>query len=320
MASDSKKEFVNLVKGFGIILIVVGHVVTGPLRDLLYVFHVPLFFFLSGYLFRAKSDFWNLFFSKFKSLILPYLMYLLLFTSIMVLKVYVEDEGTKSIKLFLSNALYGGKALTGWFSVFWFITSLFFTQLACYFLIKLPVSKLVLITSVLLSLAYLQAYIKPELSIIWSLNTVFYCIPIFIVGYLYRQLKIEVNLKVLPALFLITLGVYFSFMALFYIDIKESIYGLPIASFGVSIIFVLFVFETFKMASKYINFGALAKIGVASMSIMYLHQPIQITLRHQIGIKTEVLVIVLTVIVCLLFHSLLSKSKFTQKLFLGYSK
>lgn len=312
--------WVNAVKGLGIICIVVGHINIGPVKDFLYTFHVPLFFFLSGYLFKDKNSFSQLAFSKFTTLMVPYFAYLFFLTVFMMLKEIVAGGEIYNIKIMMVNALYGGKALTGWFSVFWFITSLFFTQLACYFLIKLPVSKLVFVSSMLLSLAYLQAHIEPELSIIWSLNTVLYCIPIFMVGYLYRQLNIEVNVKALTTLFLIALGVYFSFPALFYIDIKESIYGLPIASFTVSMIFVLFVFETLKTASRYINFGALAKLGVASMSIMYLHQPIQITLRHQIGVKTEILVISSTLIVCLLLHLLLVKNKFTQKLFLGFSK
>ena len=48
------REYWNVVKGIGIICIVIGHCVM-PIQNLVYLFHVPLFFFLSGYFYNEKK-------------------------------------------------------------------------------------------------------------------------------------------------------------------------------------------------------------------------------------------------------------------------
>lgn len=47
----------NVLKGWGIFLVIVGHASlnAGMLRDFIYLFHVPLFFLLSGYFMKDKS-------------------------------------------------------------------------------------------------------------------------------------------------------------------------------------------------------------------------------------------------------------------------
>lgn len=47
-------EYWNIVKGIGIILVVVGHVWI-DLNQFIYMFHLPLFFFVSGYLYNEEK-------------------------------------------------------------------------------------------------------------------------------------------------------------------------------------------------------------------------------------------------------------------------
>ena len=55
---DKVIEYMNVAKAIGIILIVVGHSFaeesTSSIRSFVYLFHVPLFFILSGYFFDDK--------------------------------------------------------------------------------------------------------------------------------------------------------------------------------------------------------------------------------------------------------------------------
>ena len=52
------------LKAYGIILVIIGHSIvitaandsTGMLMKLIYSFHMPLFFFISGYLFRPNQE------------------------------------------------------------------------------------------------------------------------------------------------------------------------------------------------------------------------------------------------------------------------
>lgn len=71
---------IDLARGFGIILIVFGHVQDifgadfGLFRSFLGLFQVPLFFFLSGLFFRTADTFGLFFTKKFKRLFIPFLL------------------------------------------------------------------------------------------------------------------------------------------------------------------------------------------------------------------------------------------------------
>ena len=50
-------EWIDLAKGIGIILMVIGHMPSIPsaVHNWIFSFHMPLFFFLSGYMFKKKK-------------------------------------------------------------------------------------------------------------------------------------------------------------------------------------------------------------------------------------------------------------------------
>lgn len=73
MANDIRNRIdeIDAIRGFGIILVVVGHSITKVPVDLqsnyylallarfIYYFHMPLFFFISGYCFKSDVDYSN---------------------------------------------------------------------------------------------------------------------------------------------------------------------------------------------------------------------------------------------------------------------
>ena len=66
-------NYIDYMKTSGIYLIVLGHMFPCPGTNFIYSFSVPLFFFISGFLFY-QSDSFNTFLRKnFYSLIIPYL-------------------------------------------------------------------------------------------------------------------------------------------------------------------------------------------------------------------------------------------------------
>lgn len=54
-------NYITIAKSIGIILMVLGHIeIPSLLKNFIYVFHMPLFFFCSGYLFKdikSKDEF-----------------------------------------------------------------------------------------------------------------------------------------------------------------------------------------------------------------------------------------------------------------------
>lgn len=66
-------EFIDLFKTIGIIFMVMGHVGFGDrFAHYIAAFHMPMFFFISGYLFKDKYTFNEFITRKFNSLIKPY--------------------------------------------------------------------------------------------------------------------------------------------------------------------------------------------------------------------------------------------------------
>lgn len=64
--------WIDMAKGYGIILVIIGHWNIPYLTDYLYAFHIPLFFFLSGVVFSLKYDFVSFLKTKVRHIVVPY--------------------------------------------------------------------------------------------------------------------------------------------------------------------------------------------------------------------------------------------------------
>ena len=73
-----RKEWIDVMKGIGILSVVAGHIFTGFFHQIIFLFHMPLFFFLGGYLFRKRDNLWEYFWTKVKHLLVPYSVFLIL--------------------------------------------------------------------------------------------------------------------------------------------------------------------------------------------------------------------------------------------------
>ena len=84
MSSDRIKS-IDIAKGLGILLVVLGHQIDYFHADIpgayqyIYLFHVPLFFFLSGIFYRDVEGLWDCIRKKFFRLYVPYLLVNVLF-------------------------------------------------------------------------------------------------------------------------------------------------------------------------------------------------------------------------------------------------
>ena len=77
-----RNNTISIAKAFGIILMVIGHASCPTLlHNFIYQFHMPLFFFFSGYCFKDKylDDFKTYSIRRVKGIYIPYVKYALLF-------------------------------------------------------------------------------------------------------------------------------------------------------------------------------------------------------------------------------------------------
>lgn len=107
---------IDIAKGIGIFLVVLGHfaVFASPLYHYIYLFHMPLFFFISG-MFAKPTDIKECFIKKTKRLLVPYLFYWL-FNHIVQYTGHIILFHDFTFKEINFNILNGG--------VLWFLISL----------------------------------------------------------------------------------------------------------------------------------------------------------------------------------------------------
>lgn len=113
------------LKGAAILLVVLGHMLPmSPFKSWIYTFHIPLFFFLSGYLLHINRRWqvWNwreLFVRKASSLLYPYLTFSIL---TIVFQLLQRQLDSALLSVVFAVLLFGIQTL-------WFLPALFFAEL-----------------------------------------------------------------------------------------------------------------------------------------------------------------------------------------------
>ena len=122
-------EYIDIARGIGILLVVMGHndfaVVSPFLYKLIYSFHMPLFFFLSGYFLNTSIGFWEFFKKRFNGIMKPYFftIFLIYFISLSFGKMGFQTALIRIVKSF-----YGSGHYLDWVQL-WFLPHLFVVSL-----------------------------------------------------------------------------------------------------------------------------------------------------------------------------------------------
>ena len=125
-------EYIDIARGIGILLVVMGHndfsVISPFAYKLIYSFHMPLFFFLSGYFINPTVEFWTFLRKRFNSLLKPYFftIFLIYFVSISFGRIGFETAIQRIIK-----SMYGAGYYIDWVQL-WFLPHLFAVSLYAY--------------------------------------------------------------------------------------------------------------------------------------------------------------------------------------------
>jgi fucose 4-O-acetylase-like acetyltransferase len=221
---------VSFAKGIGIMLMVLGHTFFSAYGyAVIYMFHMPLFFFLSGYCFREShlEDFRNYAKKRISRIYVPFvkwaLIFLLLHNIFFYLNIYndtygfggevsqlygVSDYLKKAFLIFF--CLSGNEQLLGGY---WFLHTMFFASFIFYGLLKLKIPVIGGIIALLLSvLLYFKGI--PVVNIYCGAKE-WLAVACMMAGYLYKSYSIdkladEYSAYVLPvcALLLIVGSVY----------------------------------------------------------------------------------------------------------------
>lgn len=180
-------EWIDLAKFVGIFFMVLGHCGVTPEMDIfLHAFHMPIFFFLSGYCAKKKLDVKK----KLRTLIVPYFIFgtaLYLLWSVIALFSSVVPK--YELTYFVDGILWNNATKSPYAGVQWFLTCLFLTELIFYLINRfLPLWQLKLAAITALSvLGYFYLELT-DFRLVWALDCAFTALSFYAIGYAVKSL------------------------------------------------------------------------------------------------------------------------------------
>ncbi|MGH1374967.1 MAG: acyltransferase family protein [Alphaproteobacteria bacterium] len=296
-----REYWVDYAKAIGIVLVVYGHVARGLygadlvisnniyalLDSVVYSFHMPLFFFLSGLFFYGsflKKGCGSFVLSKVDTVVYPYLIWSIMQGSIEVfLSQYTNGNVSYSE---VSSLLWSPRAQ------FWFLYSLFFifavSAVLYAFLLKAKVSANIVTASLLIIsvILYSCCSILPDVFLVqsFSQNFVFFIFGVFFSFYLKTDNFTRLPLALLfLCFFLIGQFVYHIILELNYGD-------RGVLSLCLALISILFVVSVSVLIDRKVRCSFAVFIGASSMAIYLMHilagSGVRVILKSFLGIES----------------------------------
>ena len=323
-------EWVDIAKGIGIILVVFGHSLFNilgsehvdlviPTITSIYLFHMPLFLFINGFLFKKDDKVLESSIYQFTRLVIPFLCYFALATLILIATNQLDKITISDFIKYLWNGRrfvedMGHLHLTP----MWYLLCLFNTRILYNFIIvkynKWVVNAIIVIC---LLLAYTNSMYYPSFTLPFCLHMVAFAIVIFHLGNLYKRYDTKnANwLIIIIGMLAILCPIFFNIGS---INIAITNYGTPIFTLLCSILGVLFVINISKILSKmkYVS-TILSEPGKASLVIMALHLVFYPIIAVPLFGNNPFGATFVGVLVSYIMYRLFDLSKVTQIAFMG---
>lgn len=334
VTSDGRSMWVDILRAILIITVVVGHSnVDTRIIQIIFWFHMPLFFILSGYLLHVpEKNEWKIWgMRKAIRLLVPCFAFFILCTLI------DGNLNFSSVACFVM----GGKRQAG---VYWFATVLFLAEIAMV-LLELYISsrKLkIFIYVICFAMAVMEsvflipadtAMIPNWLKLPWNIDVTLLAVAYLAVGYYGRGYITgwakERNMAYRAITIVISVIIFGLFLNAcwkgnfdYHLDMKNGHYSNPVfallfpAAAGIMLMALSILLSRVRGLA-----AALAYVGRASMAVMYLHLLVigQI-MKRVYGEEYPVLLCVVVVLaISCAFNYAVSKNKWLSLVFLGSS-
>lgn len=208
--SVQRLEFIDLAKGFGMLMVVYLHVTinypqsvnvysTSHLNHFVHSMFMPIFFILSGIFFSIKQPFKYWVKKKIKRLIIPFFLFYILTYLINVIIVSFFDIKIKSgfsywdIFVVFKKDIYPNSAI-------WFLLSLFWCSLILYCIIRLTSNLWKQLLIIILSFFIGYILEKRMINIPLYIDTSFSAMPFIYLGYLINRFNLINHLNIVNQL------------------------------------------------------------------------------------------------------------------------
>ena len=255
-----RKDWVDNLKGFGIILVVLGHIAS-PISPFIYSFHMPLFFTISGYLFNEEKLSKGFIIKNIKRIFVPFSIFLLVGFLIEFLKRMLlsrdQLELSQLIDAFLFMDFPSLQNTYGF--VLWFLPALFFSKLFLKALFVINNNFIRIFISILLFI------VGTKFQLPFSIDEGLTVLPFLLFGFYLKTL----NQKHLAIISLIILSLtLLTFNSPPTLNLSSNEFENIYLNFLWSLSIISILFFTFQNIRK---FTLLNFFGINSMLIFLLH-------------------------------------------------
>lgn len=334
----TRDRWLDISRGILIILVVFGHSRGGlhwQLKgavDYVYLFHMPAFFIISGYLYKpVKNDkeYKNFIIKRAKRLLIPYFSYLIVLNGIKDIQLLIYSKlpfgyYTKDV----IHALYGGLYLNESSGILWFLTCLFFVELFWVTVDYKIVSNKIKVFFVLFFylLAHINSIYFPNIRLPLAIDISFITLAYYYFGVYSKNLIQNKKLFVIS----IVMSIFFLIanklrLTNFGIELWRHHYTNLILDFIVPIAFSIILFNICKYIANFKITNIFSFLGKITLPIMCLHLISNATVLNIFNYEPflyhslyyMIFVLIGITIPTLITKCILEKNKILSKLFLG---
>ena len=281
--SKERVGYVDLYRGIGIILMIMAHIGFGSLFDhYIHAFHMPMFFFVSGYFFKSRPP-GEFFKQKILNLLIPYCVYGTIIYFCWKVLFQTSEESLSYTLLYMNSSRFVAAAL-------WFLTALFVANVIYWLLytafqanIYIYIYIYISVAAIILSLCgnYLRDIL--ENPCVFACDAGFVGVGIMHCGYICRHSKSKLVKKVMALnwieVFLGFIAISVLILANGKINMREGRYGF-VPLFWVNAIGMCIIIwnasrkivESIQTSQSGVGIGKLCMIvmGIGRRSMTYL--------------------------------------------------
>ncbi|MDP3608135.1 MAG: acyltransferase family protein [Methylophilus sp.] len=242
---------VDSAKGIGIILVVLGHVPyfeKSELAEVIYSFHMPLFFLLSGIYLNSNSSFFNFLSKKLDQLIKPYFMMVGAIVIFHTLQSFFGFFPVEKLPQLIVGKLYAVGETISWlgddpFVQLWFLPTLFLVSLFVFLIVKFlqklesnitqnQIMLLLLAVTFFFISPFFLSFLSENASSIffyryntlpWNFDLIFITSAFYALGYALRSQikKLEINVVLILLSISVLSFLYFNFDAVLVLNDRQ---------------------------------------------------------------------------------------------------
>ncbi len=329
MPEKKRIHYLDIAKGLGILLVIVGHShCPKELRNFIYLFHMPFFFFLSGYLLTRKRRFIEFLIGRIRYLLIPYFMFAALsisFTFILSRHYGNQFDLTNAVINVLKMSVNVRADLESIYNgPLWFLPCLFYANILGYMIISIRndlamvLSVTVLSISSLLLTKYTSIGFGPFIALFF-----------LTAGYQVKKHKLLEkisSLRLLPNLAITTVlllavalvGIFGGNISMSNVDFVNFYWFFIGGTFGSMAIMISAKVIGSSQWLEYLGKNAIIIFGfhsLAQKAIDILRILFQINVYNMYGRNVYLFVIIWDLIICSLVAALISRTVFLRPLF-----